>query len=121
MTETYDIDPEINALVGEWFDLKEAATALGLNQNRVKQLVNDGQLLGLPFRGGLLIPVAFFDDKEIVKKLSGTLVQLKDAGFTDLESLRWLFADDGLPGSPIQALRENRGTEVRRRAQALGL
>ena len=28
--------------------------------------------------------------------------------------------DDELPGSPIEALRANRGTEVKRRAQALG-
>jgi hypothetical protein len=35
--------------------------------------------------------------------------------------LSWLFsADDTLPGTPVQALRANRGTEVRRRAQALG-
>jgi len=121
VTETYDIDPEINALVGEWLNLKEAATTLGLNQNRVKQLVGDGQLIALPFKGGLLIPAAFFEDGEIVKKLSGTLIQLKDAGYTDIEAFRWLFTDDDLPGSPIQALRENRGTEVRRRAQALGL
>jgi len=33
--------------------------------------------------------------------------------------VRWLFTDDELPGSPITALVENRGTEVRRRAQAL--
>jgi hypothetical protein len=29
-------------------------------------------------------------------------------------------ADDTLPGTPVQALQQNRGTEVRRRAQALG-
>jgi hypothetical protein len=45
---------------------------------------------------------------------------LADAGFSDDEALRWLFTvDDSLPGSPVQALVENRGTEVKRRAQAL--
>ncbi len=34
--------------------------------------------------------------------------------------VRWLFtADDTLPGTPIQAIAEHRGTEVNRRAQAL--
>ena len=52
--------------------------------------------------------------------LPGTLTLLSDAGFDDAAALRWLFtADDTLPGTPIQALRENRGTEIRRRAQAL--
>ena len=30
-------------------------------------------------------------------------------------------ADADLPGRPIDALRENRGAEVKRRAQAMGL
>jgi len=46
---------------------------------------------------------------------------LADADYGDDEALHWLFtADDSLPGSPIQALTENRGSEVKRRAQALG-
>ena len=43
-----------------------------------------------------------------------------DARYGDDEALRWLYIDDELPGSPVRALRENRGTEVKRRAQALG-
>jgi hypothetical protein len=36
--------------------------------------------------------------------------------------LEWLFtADPSLPGTPAQALAENRGTEVKRRAQALAV
>jgi hypothetical protein len=47
---------------------------------------------------------------------------LADAGFTDEEAMRWLLtADDSLPGSPVDALRAGRKTEVRRRAQALAL
>jgi hypothetical protein len=46
---------------------------------------------------------------------------LADAGYDGEASVRWLFtADESLPGRPIDALRANRGTEVRRRAQALG-
>ena len=34
---------------------------------------------------------------------------------------RWLFrADESIPGTPIAALQANRGTEIKRRAQAAG-
>jgi hypothetical protein len=47
---------------------------------------------------------------------------LRDGGFTDEEAFEWLFrADDTLPGTPVEALRGNRHTEVTRRAQALAL
>ncbi len=72
--------------------------------------------------GTLCVPAAFFDGKQIVKGLHGTLTVLFDCGFDEAESLRWLFtADDSLPGTPIQAMCEHRGTEVNRRAQALAL
>ena len=49
-----------------------------------------------------------------------TLESLLDAGFSDEEALRWLFTEDeSLPGRPIDALRDGRRTEIRRRAQAL--
>ena len=55
-----------------------------------------------------------------MKNLGGTLTVLADSGFENEEAMRWLFtADETLPGTPIQALREDRGREVRRRAQAL--
>jgi hypothetical protein len=44
---------------------------------------------------------------------------MHDNGYDDREIIAWLFLDDDLPGRPIDALRENRGTEVKRRAQAL--
>jgi hypothetical protein len=107
-------------LVGEWLSLSEAAIALGLNQNKTKQLIRDHKLLGVAHEGGFRIPAIFIQDKQVVKGLSGTLTLLADSGFSEAETLRWLFTpDDTLPGSPAQALAENRGTEIRRRAQAL--
>ena len=45
---------------------------------------------------------------------------LRDNLYTDLEAVTWLFTEDeSLPGRPIDALRDGRKTEVRRRAQAL--
>ncbi|HEX4248445.1 MAG TPA: Rv2175c family DNA-binding protein, partial [Pseudonocardia sp.] len=43
-----------------------------------------------------------------------------DGGYDDQEIVRWLFEDDpSLPGTPIEALRGNRGREIKRRAQAM--
>ena len=68
------------------------------------------------------VPAAFFDGGTIIKGLHGTLTVLYDCGFDDRGALRWLFtADDTLPGTPIQAMIENRRTEVNRRAQALAI
>ena len=60
-------------------------------------------------------------DGGVVKSLPGVITLLRDARFADDEIVDWLFrADDSLPGSPIEALRANRGSEVKRRAQVAG-
>lgn len=105
----------------EWLTLAEVGELLRQSPNQVRRLVRDHHLIGLRRDRGLEVPADFVLDGVVVKGLSGTLVLLFDAGYTDDEALRWLYAaDDTLPGRPIDALRENRGTEVRRRAQAAG-
>ncbi len=60
-------------------------------------------------------------DGPIVKHLPSVITQLRDARYADDEIVAWLFRDDdSLPGSPIDALRANRGSEVKRRAQVAG-
>ena len=54
-----------------------------------------------------------------MKGLSGLLTLMHDNKYDDRECIAWLFLDDDLPGRPIDALRENRGAEVKRRAQAM--
>ncbi|NYH50871.1 transcriptional regulator [Nocardiopsis sinuspersici] len=113
-------DMDIDALVGEWLTLKEAAQPLGVSPNRIKTLIRENRLMGVVRGGELSIPAAFVDGHDLVKGLPGTVMLLSDAGFSTEEALRWLFTpDDSLPGTPIQAMRENRGTEVRRRAQSM--
>lgn len=114
------LDPATDALVGDWISLAETAERLGISLSRTKQLLRDHKLLGVQRAGAVMVPAAFLDGDQVVKGLPGTLTLLSDAGFDNVEALRWLFtADDSLPGTPAQALVENRGTEVRRRAQAL--
>jgi hypothetical protein len=115
------LDPATDALVGEWLTLPDVAERFGVQVTRVRQLLRDNQLLAVR-RGEnnvLSVPAEFIDGDHTVKGLTGTLTLLRDAKFTDAEAVRWLFTpDETLPGTPAQALAENRGTEVRRRAQA---
>lgn len=119
-----EIDVHTDSLVPAWLTLPDVAERLGVEVTRVRQLVKEGQLIAVR-RGEnstLQVPEEFLGDGKVVKGLSGTLTLLKDDGFSDEEALRWLFTpDDSLPGTPARALRENRGTEVKRRAQALAM
>jgi excisionase family DNA binding protein len=110
-------------LVGEWLDWAETASRLGVSVSKVRQLIRDHQLAAaVPAAGaGQRVPAELVMDGSVVKGVPGVLTLLHDAGYDDREALAWLFtADESLPGRPIDALRENRGTEVKRRAQALG-
>jgi uncharacterized protein len=117
------IDPETDALVGEWLTLPDVAQQLAIPAARAKQLLRDHKLLGVHRPDGTLaVPAAFIDGQQVVKGLHGTLTLLFDCGFADSEALRWLFtADESLPGTPIEAIAHSRGTEVNRRAQALAI
>ncbi|HEV7825763.1 MAG TPA: Rv2175c family DNA-binding protein [Mycobacteriales bacterium] len=104
-----------------WITVPEAAELLGLQVTRVHQLFRDNKLIAVRRDGVLRIPADLIVDGEVVKHLSGVLNVLLDAGYDTEETLRWLYtADDSLPGTPAAALVENRATEVKRRAQALG-
>jgi hypothetical protein len=98
----------------------EVAQILGVSPNRVRQLLRDGKLMAVPGTGSSQIPADFFKDGAILKHLPGLLTVLRDGGFSDEEAFEWLFRDDeSLPGTPVEALRGDRHTEVTRRAQAL--
>lgn len=119
-----EIDAKTDALVPAWLNVPEISELLGVQVTRVRQLIKEGQLIAVR-RGEnrvLMVPAEFIGDGRVVKGLPGTLTLLRDDGFSDEEMLEWLFTpDDTLPGTPAQALRENRGTEVKRRAQALAV
>jgi hypothetical protein len=98
----------------------EVAQLLSVPVSRVHQMVRDGQLLSVRREGAVWVPSDFVDGSAPVKGLSGTIVLLRDGGYTDADILRWLFLDDDtLSGSPIGALRSGRHREVKRRAQAM--
>jgi excisionase family DNA binding protein len=113
---------ELAALVEDWLDWKQVAELLGISVSKVRQLIREHQLAAVvPSPGaGQRVPAALVQDGVVVKGVPGVLTVLHDGGYDDQEALAWLFTpDDSLPGRPIDALRENRGTEVKRRAQAM--
>lgn len=114
-------DDVLPATVDGWLTLDAVSQQLDVPLSRVRQFLREGALVAIRCEGTLMVPAAFLDDGALVKGLPGTLILLHDGGYEPDEAVRWLFTpDDSLPGTPIQALRENRGTEVRRRAQAAG-
>ena len=111
---------EVDDLISEWLTVPEVADRLTIEVTKVRQLLRDHKLIARRLDGVLRVPAHFILDGALLKGLPGTLTVLADAGFDDEEALRWLFTpDDSLPGSPVQALAENRGREVKRRAQAI--
>ena len=110
------LDPEVVVL-----PIPDVAQRLGLPVTRVHQMLRDGQLLGIRRQDVVVVPAEFLSGDAVVKGLPGTITLLVDAGYSAEEILRWLFtAEDSLPGTPIGALRTDRGREVKRRAQAMG-
>jgi hypothetical protein len=117
-------DKDLNQLVGEWWDWSQAAEHLKVSVSKVRQLIREHQLAAaVPVEGkGQKVPAGLIMDGEIVKGVPGMLTVLHDGGYDDREAIAWLFTpDDTLPGRPIDALRENRGSEAKRRAQAMAL
>lgn len=116
--------PELAALIADWVDWAGAGELLGISATRVRVLIKEHQLAAaVPVPGeGVKVPAELIQDGQIVKGVPGLLTMLHDGRYDDAEILQWMFTpDDSLPGRPIDALRENRGSEVKRRAQAMAL
>jgi hypothetical protein len=116
------VDDTLTPLVEAWLTVSEVGEQLGVSDTKVRQLLREHQLAAVR-RADIRepgIPAAFVQGNAVVKGLPGTLTLLSDRGLSDAEAIEWLFTrEETLPGRPIDALRENRGTEVRRRAQAI--
>lgn len=123
MNQSRLADADLAALVPEWLDWAEAARCLGVTVAKVRTMIREHELAAaVPSPGaGQQVPADFLQDGLVVKGLPGLLTILHDGRYDDRECIAWLFTDDDLPGRPIDALRENRGSEVKRRAQAMAL
>jgi hypothetical protein len=136
---------DLDDLVTEWLTLPDVAQQVGLDVGKVRRMLQERHLAAVRRgeRNVLSVPAAFLvpGPDEVpdaappvegsdaggpqprlvpLPELRGTLNVLADSGFVDEAAVRWLFTpDDSLPGTPVDALRAGRKTEVRRRAQAL--
>ena len=116
------ITAELDALVGEWLSVPDVAERLDQRVTRVHNLVHERRLLAVrrPEPAVRSVPALFLTETAEHDAHEGALVLKADAGYSEEEALRWLFTEDAsLPGRPIDALRDGRKTEIRRRAQAL--
>lgn len=113
---------ELEELITDWLPIPDVAERLGLPLKKVHSLLDERTLVAARVgeRSIRCIPADFLVGDHVLESLKGTISVLSDARFNDEEILRWLFTEDeSLPGRPIDALREGRKTEIRRRAQAL--
>ncbi|QIX26335.1 transcriptional regulator [Nocardioides sp. JQ2195] len=112
-------EPDLATLVDEWLDWAQTAEALGVSVNQVRTMIREHTLAAaVPVEGaGQQVPAGFVHDGQVVKGLPGLLTLFHDGGWSDRECIAWIYSDADLPGRPIDALRENRGSEVKRRAQ----
>ncbi len=105
----------------EMLTVPELAARLEIEEVHVRSMIKDGQLLAVRQDNVPMVAARELDGAEPVKHLPAVLRLLRDAKYSDDEAFVWLTTEDAsLPGSPLEALQENRATEVKRRAQALG-
>ena len=123
MSETRLADADLAVLVPDWIDWASAAQQLGVTVAKVRTMIRDHELAAaVPTPGaGQQVPADLIQDGLPVKGLPGLLTVMHDNGYDDRECIAWLYLDQDLPGRPIDALRENRGAEVKRRAQAMAI
>ena len=123
MTSPRLADADLDALVPAWLDWAEAGALLEVTPAKIRTMIRDHELAAAVSAPGVgpRVPADFIQDGLVVKGLPGLLTVLHDGGYDDREIIAWLFIDADLPGRPIDALRENRGSEVKRRAQAMAL
>ncbi len=118
-------ETDLAALVPDWIDWAEAARRLEVTVAKVRTMIRDHELAAaVPVAGeGQKIPADLIQHDGLmefpVKGLAGLLTMMHDNGYDDREIIAWLFLDQDFPGRAIDALRENRGSEVKRRAQAM--
>ena len=113
---------DVDDLVKDWLTLPDLAEQIGEPLSKVRQLLRERRLVAVQ-RGTppvKQVPAELVHDGKLLKGLAGALTVLRDAGYSDLEALRWLLTDDpAIPGRPVDAMAAGRDTAVKRRAQVL--
>jgi hypothetical protein len=110
----------VNSSSTQWLTIPDLMDLLGMPQNYVRRLLEDNVLAAARIDGVLKVPADFIQDGEPLPALQGTIVLLRDVGFSGDEVVEWLISpEESLKASPVDALKAGRKAEVRRIAQAL--
>ena len=113
---------ELDDLATGWLSLPELSEQIDLPLQKIRQLVREGKLVTVPHgpNKAQSVPSDIVRDGHLVKGLAGALTVLRDAGFSDVEALRWLLTEDSaLSARPVDFMAEGRDSAVKRRAQVL--
>ncbi|HWS51005.1 MAG TPA: Rv2175c family DNA-binding protein [Microbacterium sp.] len=103
-----------------WLTLPDLVEALDEPLGRVRRLIDDHHLIGMRRDGVFAVPAVFIVEGHPLASLRGTIIVLKDAGFSDDEVIDWLLSEEESMGrSPIDALLAGHKSEVRRIARTL--
>jgi len=101
--------------------MPDLVEALDEPLGRVRRLLDENYLVGAKHDGVFAVPSVFIVDGAPIPSLRGTVIALKDVGFSDDEAIEWLLAyEESMGRAPIEALRAGHKSEVRRIARALG-
>lgn len=112
--------PENSGTERSYYTINEVAERFELSVSKVRRLIEDHYLGAVRIDGSLRVPTEFVQGNEPLPSLRGTLLVLIDAGFSDDESMDWLFSvSDELGECPIDSLVDGRKSAVRRATQSL--
>ncbi|KAM9862669.1 Rv2175c family DNA-binding protein [Leucobacter sp. BZR 635] len=112
--------PETSGTDRSYYTISQVAELLGFSVSKVRRLIEDHHLGAVRRDGALMVPTEFVQGNEPLPSLRGTLLVLLDAGFSDDESMEWLFSvSEELGECPIDSLVDGRKSAVRRATQSL--
>ncbi len=100
--------------------IPELVKRWGTTPGKLRRLIEEGYLAAIRIDGVLRIPAEFIQDDEPLHSLRGTLLVLRDAGFTNDQAVAWLLTENEELGErPVAALIDGRKSAVRRATQSL--
>ncbi|HCX85432.1 MAG TPA: transcriptional regulator [Micrococcales bacterium] len=123
------MEREWEELVTAWVPVPDVARRIGVVDRQVRSMIKERRLLAFKVgpNAATCVPEDFLvpdpdepGQEQILPSLRGSLTQLADSGYDELETLRWLYTpEESLGATPIAALRSGRVATVRRAAQGL--
>ncbi|WP_427869097.1 Rv2175c family DNA-binding protein [Leucobacter luti] len=112
--------PENIAPDTPFLTIPELVDLFDVSPGKVHRLIEDQYLAALRIDGVVKVPAEFVVEDHPLPPLRGTLLVLRDAGFSNDEAVAWLLAaNEELGERPVDSLRAGRKSAVRRATQAL--